>query len=186
MDNVNVKPGLILAGAFALALNSLAQEGQVASFRARVVSAGELAAARASRPVADDRAVASRIGAAHMGRWVTDGQIPGKILFADDFSAGSFTANWEDDYSRKGDIRVVDDGRGGKCVEIAPRDGDFNCLTIRKERYIPVDPSRPTAVLWETRASRGGNTPMLRIDYYDENKVTVRGEYQFRANVDLT
>ncbi|MDD4018964.1 MAG: hypothetical protein PHV28_13600, partial [Kiritimatiellae bacterium] len=63
---------------------------------------------------------------------------------------------------------------------------DFDCLTIKKERYVPVDPAHPVAVLWETRASRGGNTVMCRIDFYGENRETVRGEYQFRSSVDPT
>lgn len=168
------------------ASRQVVEGAKVAAIQARSVTEEEVAAARASCPKSDDRAVANRIGADRMGRWVTDGQVPGKVIFADDFADGTFTANWVDRYARKGDIRVVDDGRGGKCLLIQPREKDFNCLELKADRYIPVDPSHPIAVLWETRASQGGNTPMLRIDYYDENRKSVRGEYQFRTNVDPT
>ena len=146
----------------------------------------EVARAQASVPKVDARGVVNRLGEVAMGPWVSDGKVPGRVLFADDFASGSFTNHWIDGYAQKGMIRVRDDGRGGKCLFIPPRMDDFNCVSLTAESYVPVDPTHPVAVLWEARQSDGGNTPMLRVDFYDENRKTVRGEYQFRSSVDPT
>ena len=82
-------------------------------------------------------------------------------------------------------ITVRDDGRGGKCLWIPPRSNDFNCVEIKIDRLVPVDPTHPTAVLWETRQAKG-NTPFILVKFFDENKKDIRGEYQFRSNVDPT
>ena len=157
-----------------------------ANHEAQRVTDEEVAKAFASKPTADDSGVRNRLGSNLMSAWVSDGKVPGKVLFEDMFADGSFEKNWIDSYAQKGMITVGDDGRGGMCLVIPPRFKDFNCIELKKDAYIPVELARPTAILWETRAPQGGNTPMIRIDFYDGNKKIVCGEYQFRTNVDPT
>ena len=142
--------------------------------------------ARVSRPKTDMRGVINRLGAEAMGAWVSDGKVPGRILFEDDFSGDSFGRVWLDSHGDKGVIRVTDDGRGGKCLLIPPLTNAYSCVDIAPDHLIPVDVTHPVAVLWESRTLWGGSPVQIRIDFYDENKKTVRGEYQFRSSVDPT
>ena len=152
---------------------------------ARRVTDAEVVAARASKPVEDASAVRNRLGAGFMSAWVSEGKVPGKEIFFDDFREGSFEKNWVDDYAQKGMIKVRDDGRGGQCLWIPPRSNDFNCVGLKTDRLVPVDSTHPTAVLWETHQAKG-NTPFILLKFFDENRKDIRGEYQFRSNVDPT
>ena len=151
----------------------------------RHVTPEEVAAAKASTPVEDATAVRNRLGAGLMATWVSEGRVPGRELFHDDFADGTFEKNWIDDYAQKGMIKVRPDGRGGQCLWIPPRSNDFNCVGFKLDRLVPVDPTHPTALLWETRQP-AGNTPFVLVRFFDENRRDIRGEYQFRANVDPT
>ena len=153
--------------------------------RVKRVTDAEVKAALASRPAMDESGVRTRIGNEQLGTWVSRGEIPGRVVFEDDFADGSFEKNWIDDYAQKGMIKVRPDGRGGQCLWIPPRSNDFNCVGLKLDRLVPVDPTHPTAVLWEARQSEG-NTPFILLKFFDENRKDIRGEYQFRSNVDPT
>ena len=151
----------------------------------RRVSASEIEAALASKPVEDASAVRNRLGSSFMSAWVSEGKVLGKVLFHDDFSRESFSNIWVDAYAGKGMIRIHDDGRGGRCIFLPPRPKDYNCIAIKPECLVPVDPSRPTAVLWEARQPKG-NAPYIEVHFFDENRKNIRGEYQIRSAVDPT
>jgi hypothetical protein len=167
----------------ALTLASLRAESIGPGF-SRVAEA-EVSRALSSKPKNDSVVFRNRLGERLMAEWVSDGKIPGAVLFHDDFASGSFLRNWIDDYAQKGMIKVVADNRGGKCLFIPSRSNDFNCVGLRMDRLVAVDPSRPTAVLWEARQPRS-HTPYVKFHFYDADRKDIGGEYQFRSNVDPT
>lgn len=167
----------------ALTLSTLHSESVGLDFSQ--VSKTEVSRALNSKPRSDSVVIRNRLGERLMATWVSDGMIPGTVLFHDDFALGSFQQNWVDDYAQKGMIKVVADNRGGKCLFIPSRSNDFNCVGLRMDRLVSVNPLHPIAILWEARQPRS-HTPYVQVRFFDADKKDIGGEYQFRSNVDPT
>ena len=142
----------------------------------------EVAAARASRPPADDTFVVNDIARRTLGVWVARGQVPGKLLFEEGFAdEASVRRRWT---FGKG-TAFADDGRGGHCVTVTPDAKGFVNFTMRNDALIPVDGTHPVAVLWETRAPKGGAPVYVRFDFYDKDRKFLRA-HQVRSAIDPT
>ena len=142
----------------------------------------EISAARASRPPADDTFVVNDIARRTMGVWVSRGQVPGNVLFEETFAdEASVRRRWT---FGKG-TAFADDGRGGHCVTVTPDRKGYVNFTLKSEALIPVDGTHPVAVLWETRAPKGGSPVFARFDFYDKDRKPLRA-HQIRSAIDPT
>ena len=134
------------------------------------VDEATVAAARASVPKTDDAAVRARIAAGLVGTWVSDGRIPGKVIFGETFERG-----WGP-FTRRGvGSRIREDGRGGHSVELSvtPTNAYVSVCT-EWGKAVRIDPKRLMAVLWEARTEHGGVAPLFVIDYCDAKGKRIR------------
>ena len=136
-----------------------------------------------TRPEEDDRAAVDAIAKQAAGAWVANGEIRGKVLFEELVTdEASVQARWN---MTKGQISVVDDTRGGKCIQLRPDGKGFINLTQKRSAFIPFRKGEPISVLWEARTPEGGSTPFFRYDTYDANCKHVSAT-EFRSIVDPT
>ena len=136
-----------------------------------------------TRPEEDDRAVVNAAAKQAAGAWVANGEIRGRILFEELVKdEASVRARWD---MTKGQISVVSEERGGKCIRLSPDGKNFINLTQKKAAFIPFTKGEPISVLWEARTPEGGSTPYFRYDTYDREYRHVSAT-EFRSIVDPT
>ena len=158
-----------------------------ASWDARKVSSEEVAAALESSPVEDRAAESIRIGTMCAGAWIARGEVSGKTVFHEDFSdRNGVEARWDNGNRGKPAAEVVEDGRGGSCVELSPVDSTWSSFVLKDGFLVPVSPDRPYALLWEVRARNGGNAIWIRIDFFDKDGKMLNASYQSRSTLDPT
>lgn len=158
-----------------------------ASWDARKVSSEEVAAALESSPVEDRAAESIRIGTMCAGAWIARGEVSGKTVFHEDFSdRNGVEARWDNGNRGKPTAEVVEDGRGGSCVELSPVDSTWSSFVLKDGFLVPVSPDRPYALLWEVRARNGGNAIWIRIDFFDKDGKMLNASYQSRSTLDPT
>ena len=158
-----------------------------ASWDARKVSSEEVAAALESSPVEDRAAESIRIGTMCAGAWIARGEVSGKTVFHEDFSdRNGVAARWDNGNRGKPAAEVVEDGRGGSCVELSPVDSTWSSFVLKDGFLVPVSPDRPYALLWEVRARNGGNAIWIRIDFFDKDGKMLNASYQSRSTLDPT
>ena len=136
-----------------------------------------------TRPEEDDRAVVDAAAKQAAGAWVANGEIRGKLLFEELVKdEDSVKKRWN---MTKGQISVVAEERGGKCIRLFPDGKNFINLTQKKAAFIPFTKGEPISVLWEARTPEGGSTPYFRYDTYDKEYRHVSAT-EFRSIVDPT
>ena len=157
--------------------------GAAAAFCVLTVQARTVEDALKTRPVEDDRAAVNAVAKQAAGAWVANGEIRGKLLFEELVKdEASVKERWN---MTKGQISVVADERGGKCIRLSPDGKNFINLTQKKSAFIPFKKGEPISVLWEARTPEGGSTPYFRYDTYDVECRHVSAT-EFRSIVDPT
>lgn len=136
---------------------------------------------------AEDRLAVERFARAALGEWTARGTAVGETVFREDFSGGveSVRRAWELDPGAS----VADDGRGGKCLRLESAADAFTRARQVPSSFVRIAAGRPMAILWAARAPDAGAASCLRVDFYDAEKVHLKGTfgcYQVASQTDPT
>jgi hypothetical protein len=173
---------LVLSLGFALPMSIFALE--VAPYVAAPVTQAEVAAAHASFPVADSTEIVRRLAKQVAAVWEVQGKVPGRVVLEETFSSEAFADRWARKIAGEGNLAA--DGHGGMCIVFHPHRGKYSGIALRKSAFVPIDPEKPYAVLYDVRMPEGGFTPLVRLDFFDADKNDLRAPHQVKSEVDAT
>ena len=112
-------------------------------------------------------------------RWLTGGEMAGKVLVRDDFTdAEKSAALWE----YIGSTSLTELEGGLKAVEIRPHATDYSGFRLRRDKLIKVRPGAQYVVNWRTRSPEGGRPILFSVCGLDANFKEIR-PYQVRSQV---
>ena len=112
-------------------------------------------------------------------RWLTGGEMAGKVLVRDDFTdAKKSAALWE----FIGSTSPVELEGGLKALEIRPHATDYSGFRLRRDKLIRVRPGAQYVVNWRTRSPEGGRPILFSVCGLDANFKEIR-PYQVRSQV---